>query len=142
MTDQKQLRLEVVWTDEQLIELLASASNGRFCGTTKVYTTGEHLLEIAESLKGFPRKVTDVLTFAFGESGSYSFLSLRFYCVNGVGHTAVQITMEENITHGSSVIEEEHKASFELRYDAGLINQFQQALRRMAQVRDGYVSLF
>lgn len=139
---EQQLRIEIIWNDVDMVEVCASASNGRYGGATRFYTTVEELSELANKLEGFPRKTADTIEFETGKKGGDSFLGLRFYCINGAGHTAVYISMEEQSRNYDARPEERQSVGFELRYEAGLIDQFRRDLLRMTESREGVASLF
>jgi hypothetical protein len=139
---EQQLRIEIVWNDVDMVEVSASASNGRYGGATRLYTTVEELLELANKLDGFPKTITDAVEFETGEKGGDSFLGLNFYCIDGVGHTAVHVSREEKSRDYGARPEERQCVSFELRYEAGSIDKFRRGLLRMAGNRDGVSSLF
>ena len=141
MAERSQLQLEIIWTDEQMLELLAVASNGRYCGTTEVYTTSEDLLRLAEQLGGFPKRITDVVEFEAGAQDGYAFLRLIFYCTDGVGHTAINICMEESVQTNFRA-EKRHQVSFELRCEPSAIDKFQTELRLLAARNKGSATLF
>ena len=45
MNKLKELSLEVIWKDDDMIEIQVQVSNGRFSGTTEVYEVGEYWRE-------------------------------------------------------------------------------------------------
>jgi hypothetical protein len=140
MFDEPRLHLEAVWSDEHLLELQVSASNGRFGGVTEVYTSVEDVLDFAARLEGFPTKVTDVVEFSAGESDSYAFVRLKFYCADALGHAAVQVVMEER-TASDSGPEAKDKAVLKLRHEPAAIDRFRHELRRMASNQTGSATL-
>ena len=74
------LELKVIWKDDDMFELRIKTSNGRYSGMTEVYDTSETLTDFAKALMGFP---TDrkTLFYEIGEKDSYSYFSIRFYCI-------------------------------------------------------------
>ncbi|MDT7602822.1 MAG: hypothetical protein QOF61_819 [Acidobacteriota bacterium] len=134
--------MEIIWNDVDMVEVCASASNGRYGGVTQFYTTVEELSELANRLKGFPQKIIDIVQFETGGKGGDSFLSLKFYCIDGVGHTAVYISMEEQSRNYYARPEERQVVAFELRCEAGLIDKFRRELLRVAESQSGVASLF
>jgi hypothetical protein len=138
--DEHQLKLEIIWKDDDMVELRAFASNGRYCGTTEVYTTAQELIELATRVEGFPKKVDDVVEFRAGAKQGYAFLDLIFNCVDGSGHTALLVSMEENVPtfHRPA---EKHEVRLELRCEPGSIDQFQKDLLEMGATRTGSASL-
>jgi hypothetical protein len=71
MGDTKEfLKLKVIWTDDDMLELQVTAFNGHFLGTTEVYDTDERLSQFADSLIGFPKTTESTLTHEAGERDS------------------------------------------------------------------------
>ena len=138
--DEHQLKLEIIWKDDDMVELRAFASNGRYCGTTEVYTTAEELIELANSVEEFPKKVDDVVEFRAGEKRGYAFLDLIFNCIDGLGHTALLVGMEENVPTDHRPAEK-HEVRLELRCEPRSIVQFQKDLLQMGATRTGSATL-
>ena len=104
------LSFEIAHYDDYTIVVDVIASNGRFAGFTKFYTgaNGKELIEFARILQGFPKRVDQVEEFTFGilhsqpirlresrvEFSSFeSYIDLKFLCIDGFGHTAVDIDL-------------------------------------------------
>jgi hypothetical protein len=139
MLEQPHLRLEIVWADEHMVEVEARASNGRFCGTLEIYTTGETLKELADGLVGFPSTPTQTVEYEEGERGSYAFLSLKFYCADNLGHLGLRVRMEE--AGRADHPDERTEAQFVLSCEAAAVDRFQQQLARMAASESGSATL-
>lgn len=60
------VRISVIYTDEHLIELRISASNGLFAGQVDVYAESGAPAEFAVVLSGFPKTQGDVREFELG----------------------------------------------------------------------------
>lgn len=123
-----------------MIQLSAHASNGAFSGATRVYADRESLRTFVEALKGFPKHCNDELTLEAGESGGYSYLSLRFYCYNSVGHSALQVRIVSN-DQDHSRAEGKSIAEFEIRTEPSLIDLFHQQLIKVVDKEEGEASL-
>jgi len=99
------LRVQVVWFDEDVLDLEISASNGLFSGQTRVYTGREGIKELARLVKGFPqspdeRRLIEIGTFDPGFAGGGARLGLR--CTDRAGHVALDVllaTQVENHRH-------------------------------------------
>jgi hypothetical protein len=92
------LKFAVVWNDEDLQEVVISASSGLFSGQVKLYAGWNELNEIAGHLGGFPSSKDDRRTFTLGQdnlSGSGT-ASIALYCVNSRGHVAVEVAFQTN----------------------------------------------
>src|SRR5687767_3232249 len=95
-SNNKYLRLEVIWKDEDMLELKVSVNNGRYSGITEVYDQKELLVDFANRLIDFP-KGDEILLHAAGEKNSYAYFEMRFYQLDLTGKIGVQITLEENV---------------------------------------------
>jgi hypothetical protein len=139
MLEQPHLRMEVIWADEQMIELQVYASNQRHRGTIEIYTIGESLMKFADSLEGFPKDSNETVVYDEGKRDSYAFLSLTFYCVGSLGHAAVQVCMEEDASSQSA--EGKAKTQFALNCEPAAIERFRNQLTRMAHTESGSATL-
>ena len=136
MSLEPQLSIEAVWKDEDMFETRVTACNERYFGITEVYNDFEDLLNFAKSLKKFPKSVDSELEYKAGDKMSYAFFSMRFYCVDSVGHTAVQVEIEENV--GTEYRPEEKcKLSLEIRFEPSAIDSFQSELVALAKKGEG-----
>jgi hypothetical protein len=134
------LKLEVVWKDDDMFELKVTASNGQFSGTTKVYD-GSHLLyNFANSLVGFPKQDDSILFYEAGEKDSYSYFAMKFYPIDKIGHLAVQVTLEANVSTKYRP-EEKDKLILEILTEPSLIDSFVKSLATMAQKEEGQAIL-
>ncbi len=140
MLDKENLEIEIIWKDSDLLEIRTGATNRRYCGITELYTNKTQLLEFANKLKVFPEKTSDIVIFEAGDEMSYAFVSIRFYCTDGLGHTAAQIIMEENVGNDFRP-EEKSKVSFELECSIGQIESFSQQLIKLAKNLEGIAKL-
>lgn len=140
MLEQPHLRLEVVWADEHMVKVAARASNGRFCGTLGIYTTGETLKELADGLVGFPSTTAQTVEYEEGERGGYAFLSLKFYCADNLGHLGLRVRMEEEAGRAGQP-GERTEAQFVLSCEAAAVDRFRQQLARMAASESGSATL-
>ncbi len=89
------LQLTIVYDDPDMLQILVSASNGQFCGETRIYVGIGELEDAAEVMRGFPSNASDVREIAFGEFGSaWGAVGLRFYCTDRSGHANVDVRIE------------------------------------------------
>lgn len=110
MFDSEFLEIEIVWSDEDLLEISTRASNGRYSGIIQTYTQDTYLQKFADNLVGFPKKISDEVIFESNYGMDDTFLTLVFHCNDGVGHTSVKVSMKEE----SNPNREDYKVSFEL----------------------------
>jgi hypothetical protein len=134
------LELKVIWKDDDMFELRIKTSNSRFSGSTEVYDTSYTLSDFAKKLVGFP-KDNKTLFYEAGEKDSYSYFSMRFYCIDTAGHIGVEINLEENV---STVYrqEEKDKLKLEIIVVPSAIDNFQKELLKMAINEDGVATLY
>ena len=48
------IEIRIRWWDDDMIQLLVTASNGRYAGSTQFYATHDALLRVAGAFDGFP----------------------------------------------------------------------------------------
>jgi hypothetical protein len=90
------LSFEHIWEDDSMIELRVSATDGLFSAVTQIYTNWESLNEFTNRLRGFPHTILDTVEDTNGQIGGYSYFRIFFRCIDGAGHAAVEIEMEQN----------------------------------------------
>lgn len=129
------IEVEVVWKDDDLLEIKVVACNGRYRGTTQVYDTRDSLRKFAQQLIGFPKSIDQIIHYEVGERTGYSFLGVKFYCIDRTGHTAVKVEMEENITMQSST--EKDMIRLEFHFEANDLIEFQKELQKIITKEEG-----
>ena len=93
------VQISVIYSDEHLIELRVSASNGLFAGQADVYANSEAPAQFAVALRGFPKGASDIREFELGSrevgyaGGGAGF---RFYCLDSVGHAAAEVRLRSD----------------------------------------------
>jgi hypothetical protein len=88
------IEFAVFWWDQDIVEFRVTSSNGYFAGWAKIYVGHDVLAQLAERLKGFPSSTSDSRDFELGTfDPKYADGGLRmhFYCLDSVGHAAVEI---------------------------------------------------
>lgn len=133
------LKLEVIWKDDDMFELQISVDNGRYSGQTEVYETKESLLTFATSLRGYP-KGKESLMHKCGEKDSYAYFEMKFYQIGSTGIVGVQISIEENVATEYRE-EEKDKLKLELIVEPNAIDKFQKELVNLAQTEQGIAEL-
>lgn len=91
------LRIRVVDTDSEYLGIEIHGWNTRFSGTTRIYAGLDELSEFASCIAGFPTSYQDERAYEFGSADSGvagGRCSMRFHCVDMVGHSALEIAME------------------------------------------------
>lgn len=100
------LQISVVYTDEDLVELRVTASNGVFAGQVDVYADFDALTELAEVLRDFPGGRSDERAFEVGSLDSAyagGGAGFRFYCLDSVGHAAAEVRLRSDPEAGGGV---------------------------------------
>lgn len=89
------LEFTVVWNDEDLQEVVVSASSGPFSGEVNLYGGPNELKSVAQSLRGFPATPTDRRQIHLGQDAlsGYGTVRLSVYCTDSTGHLAVEVAM-------------------------------------------------
>lgn len=122
-----------------MFEILVSANNGRYSGTTEVYEQSKSLLRFVNELNGFP-KGKDEIVHSCGKKDSFSFFEMKFYNIGLTGKCGVLITMEENVPTEYRE-EEKDKLSMELIVEPHAIDIFCSELKILAQKEEGSAEL-
>ena len=125
------LEVAIDWWDDDVVILRVRASNGRFAGTTKLYAGHQSWLAFAEVLRDFPVDSSDAREYQLGTfDPSYAGggISVKFFCTDGVGHTAVAIRI-----YGTAVGSDQRAetANFAITIEASAVDSFVQQLRGM-----------
>jgi hypothetical protein len=106
------LQLEVIYQDNDLVEVRVSAWNSLFGGSSDVYLNKGELRELAGKLRGFPNSPS-----AGGR------VLINFHCTDGSGHAHVEAKIESNDAAGSR-----QSAILFLPIEASAVDSFVDAL--------------
>lgn len=128
------ISVEIVWLDEDVVELRITGSNGPFSGRTQVYGGLDALSKLAAWAKGFPqnpdeRRLIELGTFDPGFAGGGARLGLR--CTDAACHVALDVllaTQVENNRH--------QRAEFFLEVEPAALDAFAGQLSSL-QLRKG-----
>jgi hypothetical protein len=154
-----ELSIEIVYHDEHLIEIMTTATNSRYSGVTTIYIgeNGQELIDLGNRLKGFPKSITQSEEKEFGYTEKYkaefhemkkthpkmkpssAYLSLKFYCIDQIGHPVVHITIKED--NWSERPEAIGEAKFEIRFEPAQIDNFANELIELGQKKIGKATL-
>ena len=102
------VRLAYRYHDVDLVELAASAWNGEFGGSARLYIGHGELADAAERLIGFPADMADARDVAFGSFGpefAGGAMVLNFSCIDRAGHCQLQLKLESDPLHRESQLE-------------------------------------
>jgi hypothetical protein len=133
------LSLEVVWFDQDMLELRLSASNSRFAGQANFYAALDQPRDFAAEIEGFPRAAGDVREYEFGSTTmkGYGGAKIRFACKDGSGHLVVQVAIHMNPIGEKALVE---SATVHLETVPAAIDSFVEELRSM-QVQLGQAAV-
>jgi hypothetical protein len=124
------VQFEVVYKDDDLIEVRISASNGTFCGEASAYLGIGEVEEIATKLQGFPTRPSDareIMLGTFDPNSAGGGMSMRFYCSDRSGHAYVEARIESG--HESTRVVQ--SVVLLLPLEAAAVDSFVDELRRL-----------
>ncbi|MCU7612834.1 hypothetical protein N0B16_00110 [Chryseobacterium sp. GMJ5] len=134
------LELEIIWKDDDMFELKVTVSNGRYYGITEVYDTTESLLNFAQTLINFPNHHQTTF-YETGYKDGYAYFSMRFYCIDKIGHIGLEINLEDKVATEFRE-EQKNKLKLEIIVEPSAIDNFQRALDKLAINQKGFAILY
>ncbi|WP_069264785.1 hypothetical protein [Paraburkholderia nodosa] len=96
-----QLILAPLWRDHDgMLQLRYSMQGSGFAAEVDFYVYPESMETFGRTLQEFPRSSTDEVVFENGSNApnSYSWLVLRAFVFDGVGHSALEVECQKNGT--------------------------------------------
>ena len=96
MTTEQGLSIEVVWYDDDMVELRAVVANASFRGEATFYEALDFAAEAARAFAGFPRDPQDARLFELGSHANGGGLRVRFACVDGSAHAEASIELTDS----------------------------------------------
>ena len=102
------IHLEVIWFDQDVIEIVLSCSNGRFSGQAEIYLSHDDLLELASGLRGFPQSVSDSRDFelgTFNPSHADGGVRVKFSCPDSTGRAVIEMRLRGDACQGLGELE-------------------------------------
>jgi|SRR5689334_5347083 hypothetical protein len=114
--------INVLDRDPDYLGIDINARSERFSGSARIYAGLESMAELANVISGFPKTSHDERHYQFGneEPGfAGGFCSLRFHCIDGVGHTRVEVILNDDDSH-----HEQASARFTIPVSAAGIDRF------------------
>lgn len=120
------IAIELLWLDEDVLEIRIAGSNGAFSGEARVYTGRDAFAKLAEFARGFPqrpdeRRLIELGTFDPGFAGGGARLGLR--CLDGAGHVNLDVLLATQV--------EDHRhqrAQFHLEVEPAALDSFASAV--------------
>jgi len=134
------LILKAVYQDADLIEVVASATNGAFAGATSLYVGNGELQAVASALAGFPAPPHDVREVTLGDFGrewAGGAMALRFYCVDGAAHAFVSVRIESHAEQGGVI----QTANLAISIEPAAVDIFISQVRQIGEARCGSAAL-
>jgi hypothetical protein len=124
------LNFEVIWSDEDMIEVVLTCSNEHFSGRAEIYLSHRALSELADVLRGFPSSGTDSREVELGtfDSGhADGGVKMKFRCSDALGHAVVEIKLRGE-SEGLSELE---SVALRIPIEPAAVDSFVQQLMAM-----------
>jgi len=131
-----ELSVEVVWSDDQMIELEALVNVGQWRGQARAYTTRQEVITFSESLVQFAEGGSPTEFVAGSEDGS-GFIGLRFYRIDRAGHIAGYVRLASGGLSFDHRPEQVSRLVVEFRVEAWALDEFARKLAPMAHDKSG-----
>jgi len=135
-----QVTLEVVYDDEDMVELDAMVNAGWWRGRCCAYTVPSDISRFAEALLQFTDGGPSAALEAGADNG-IGFISLRFYRINGSGHIAGHARLASGYVPTVHRSEEISRLAVEFRAETWGIIKFARQLLNLAQAKKGRATL-
>ena len=104
-----------------LVRISVAATSEAFHAETSAWGNAEQISVLAASLVGFPQSRTDTVRYNFGGAMS-GFCDLEFFCLDGLLHTAVKVTIVASDAFRST--QRYESAELLIRIEPSAIDQF------------------
>lgn len=124
------LTLEPLWRDhDRMLELRFSMQGSGFAAEINFYEYAETIEAFGRALQEFPRSPTDEVIFENGSTApnTYSWLVLRVFVFDGVGHSALEVECQRNGTRLVSA-----RSRFAVELEPATINRLGSELKNWA----------
>lgn len=118
------LHLRVLWSDEDLMEVRATAGNRRFTGSADFYTAHDELQNLAEALRGFPAAIPDMRFARLGEwaeNHSVGGLELTLQCIRLNGKATARVRMRQ---YSGGKVDGDESVSFLAEVEPAAVDRF------------------
>ena len=125
------IKLQIIWCDQDMIEIELSCSNGRFSGLAQIYLGHGGLSEFAAGLRGFPRSVSDSRSFELGTftpTHANGGIKMSFGCPDSSGRAIVQVRLRGD---GCEALGEPESVALRIPIEPAGIDLFVQQLTAM-----------
>jgi len=114
--------------DDDFIEIEAFVTDSVFSGRTRVYVTYEELIEVGQSLIGFPSQIDGQYHYTCGVKDGLSFFEMDLFTYDRSGHTAIHISLEADFKLTNITERYRNKADVAFEVEPEAINHFAKEL--------------
>lgn len=135
-----EMSLEVVYDDEDMVELDAIVNAGWWRGRCCAYTVPSDISRFAEALLQFIDGGPSAALEAGADNG-IGFIGLRFYRIDGSGHIAGHARLASGQVPTVHRSEEVSRLAVEFRVETWAILKFARQLVDLAQAKKGRATL-
>ena len=137
---QASIEFQLIWHDNDVLNLRVSAWNGSFGGVADIYEAIGALETAASNLRGFPKSPSDKREVIFGNfhrNCAAGGIALRFHCVDGAGHAFVEATIDANYETGGTI----QNVVLAMPVEAAAVDEFVRELRQLEVEHSGSATL-
>ena len=135
-----ELSMEVVWSDDQMIELEAFVNVGHWRGQARAYTTPPQVVSFSEALVQFTEGGSSTELVAGSDNGS-GMIGLRFYRIDRAGHIAGYVRLASDGHTFDHRPEQVSRLEVEFRVEAWALCEFARKLAQIVHDKLGRASL-
>lgn len=95
-----------IWSDDNMIELEFYANSSNIASQISFYTTKEEIINLSNSLLKFPDCKNKCVEWIVGsiDHKSYVYFKFKTFLVNKLGHIALEIEMNNNLSSPYTVL--------------------------------------
>lgn len=135
-----EMSVEVVYVDEDLMQLEATVGVGHWRGQARSYTTPSDIGEFAGALRRFADGGLPA-EFAAGADNGIGLIGLRFYRIDRSGHIACHARLASGEVPTDHLPEQVSQLATEFKTEAWAVGLFAGQLAEMARAQSGRASL-
>jgi len=133
------ITVSAVWEDDDLFEISIRASNRKFCGEARCYTTRDEIRKLSEAIDRFPQSTADEVRFSTYSSDNFSYFTFHFLCIDGLGHVVVRVKIADIVMY-SNARPDNNIAEFDLAVEPAAIDTFSSELSKLSKANIGDVT--
>jgi hypothetical protein len=137
----RELRVEVVYADEHLVQLEAIVEVGHWRRRARAYTMTQDIAELADALVRFADGTIAEAEFAAGADNGIGLIGVRFYRIDRAGHIACHARLASGDVRTDHRPEQVSRLAIEFGAEAWGVGKFAAQLAEMARTQSGRASL-